>query len=183
MKTKTTQFPDPFQYKKSDPNIFAQESTIMHSKKQLEISFWRENKSFEIRKAANSKLKAQSTIELPPANESPRHRSIRNKIKDINRLISMVKSRYSKDSFTSSLLNSTTLRNNSTKEQGESMKSQSKSHKTPKTKKIEINEMDIMLNSYKPLNNPSLDANPLRRRFNTQYERAYRQVISNFFRL
>jgi hypothetical protein len=180
---RTTQFPAPFLYKRADPDIFANESTILPSKKQSEISVWRENKSFEIRKAANTKSPKAPDVQIPPPNESVRDRLIRNKIKDINRLITMVKSRYSKESFTSSVYNSTTLQNPSVlKDEGTKTKYQ-KSNRKLKKKNSDVNDLDIVLHSYKPVLNPSMNDNPLRKRFNHSIERAYRQVVSNFFRL
>ena len=175
MKNKVTQFPDPFLYKKSDSNMFSQEFTIS-SKKQSEISYWRENKSFEIRKAANTKSPKTPDVQMPPPNESPRDRHIRNKIKDINRLISTIKSKYSSETFASRIhLNSTIMQ-----------KTQKNHHitvKPIKKKVLEFENLNIILHCNKPKTNPPVEDNPLRRRFISQYQRSYRQVISNFFRL
>lgn len=177
MKSKTTQFPPPFQYKKSDPDIFSQESTIISSKKQSEMSLWKENKSFEIRKAANSK---SHLVQLAPANESQTDRLISNKIKDINRLISMVKSKYSKEYFEARVYSSSNLQSTLVLDD---LNTSLKFQKKQKVKKVQVNDVDIVLHSYKPIVYSQVNENPLRRRFNNQYERAYRQVVSSFFRL
>ena len=135
-----------------------------------------------MRKAAISKSKKES-IELIPPNETSKDRCIRNKIKDINRLINMVKSRYSNNSFASAVYNSTTLNNSSVlKDQRKNVYYKPNNDRKLKKKKLEYNDLDVQLHSNKPLIHPSIGENPLRRRFNTQYDRAYRQVISNFFR-
>jgi hypothetical protein len=150
----------------------------MPSKKQSEILYWRENKSFEIRKAANAKSPTAPNVQIPPPNESAKDRLIRTKIKDINRMICMVKSKYSK-SYMPSVLDSTTLQNTTL----ENTMSVLKDKRNSKLKKKKSHVQELVFHSYKPIVNPSMNENPLRKRFNNQYERAYRQVISNFSRL
>jgi hypothetical protein len=130
-----------------------------------------------------AQAKAEYIEKLAPK-ESLKDRYIRNKINEIQRQIITVKSQYSLSAWRDKAANASripSLRKGAS-DSFQNKRKSSKANSAP----VDTSEqllLKIIPEPVKPVFHKPINENPYRRKFNVEYDRAYRKAIQSFFNI
>ena len=187
MRNKSTQFPGDFVVRKVETDIFSRVEPLPQVDSP-NPNFWKTNRSNEIRIASRLAQSRADASVFKYGHESIKDRYVRNKIQEIQRKITSVRSQYSSSAWSqkcssrNSKIPSFTGRSSSIRSRTHSQSQRGTSDMTD----LDASESSALVFIPEPMKpilyEPVLD-NPYRRRFYNEYEKAYRTAVSNFFNL
>ena len=191
MRHRQTQFPENFVVRKVDetsiylncPPVPERRTPGDTSRLSADSSTgWKSNRSYDIRVSSRIAQAKSDYIEKLAPKESLKDRYIRNKIHEIQRQIITVKSLYSASAWRDKAANASRIpsfRNASSEPSQIKRKSTKICSSAKETSDEHI--LKIMPDPVKPVFHKPISDNPYRRKFNVEYDRAYRKAIQSFF--